>query len=473
MMNEENLNKEMERKADEGFAKYREQVEALESKSVLSKARSISEADVVALTKQLDNWKLYEAWCNETGNINKLGNLPNIALDVITAVYGTSPLAAVASVQPIEEMHGLVYFKQLLFENAKGNMSAGEVGTDPRTGSKTPSGYASNSVEGEVLDTANGVLTNFTGVLAAKPIILQSLVVTVQDDAAVYCEDVGVRGSDSNVGTLLGSGVSGTINYITGAIELDFAVAPADTKEIYLSYQENYELNSDIPKISSFMDSKQVKAKVYALKGTMGMIQSFAMQKRWGKSLDEDVAMDIVAEINKEIFGDVIAKLKGAAQGTTAFSRTLPTGVGKNEHFESFKYSINDAESVMIGNAGRGGVNVIIAGRNMCALLQGLRDFELLSDAQTLGPHIFGKYRGRIVIRVPEEALLAADNGIALFKGQSVFEAACSYSPYMPLATTDAIPEAPNPLVNQRAAATVAAVESLVPQFATNLNVTA
>lgn len=470
-MNESEIQRKVEGLADDYFKKYKTQVEDLEKYSTLSKVKSIDASDVLALGKQLEQWEDYVSYCNEAGNLNALGNLPKIAMDVVTAVYGASPMAAVASVQPIEEMHGLVYFKQLRYENTKGSVTAGDISSDPRTGTNTPSGYASNEISGEVAATANGTDTTFAFVLAAKPIINGSLVISVQDDATVYCEDVGVRGSDPAVGTLLGVGVSGTVNYNTGAVSITFTAAPADTKEIYAAYQENYELATDIPKVSTFMDSKHVRAHVYALKGTVGMLQSYAMRKRWGSALADDLAKDLVADMNKEVFGDLIRQLKVSAQGTTQFDKTIPNAVSKSDHYEGFKYSINDAESVMIGNAGRGGISAMIVGRDMGALLQGLEGFQLLSDANTMGPHIFGTYKGRTIIRVPESNLLGASNGIGLFKGQSVFEAAASYSPYMPLAVTDMIPEAPNPLVDQRAAATVAAVSSLVPAYATNINI--
>ncbi len=472
-MNEEKkLNEKMDRGADLYFKKYKTFVEDLEKHSLVGKVKSIGASDVVALGSQLAQWEDYLEYCNESGNVNALGNLPKIAMDVITAVYGTSPLSVVASVQPIEELHGLVYFKQLRYTDSKGSVTANDIMTDPRTGTVTPSGYSSNKIEGEEGATGNGTLTAFTFTLAAKPIINGSLLITVEDAPAIYCEDVGVRGSDINEGTLLGVGVSGTVNYISGVVVLKFAAAVVDTKKIYAAYQENYELASDIPTISTFMDSKHVKAHVYALKGTVGMIQSFQMRKRWGTTLSDDLAKDLVSEINKEIFGDLIRKVGSVAQGATVFNKYVPAAVTKEGHYEGFKYTINDAEAVMIGNAGRGGVNVMIVGREMGALLQGMRDFKLLSDANTMGPHIFGNYRGRIVIRVPEQALLDSNQGLALFKGQTVFEAAASYSPYMPLAVTDMIPEAPNPLTDQRAAATVAAVSSLVPAYATKINIT-
>jgi hypothetical protein len=43
---------------------------------------------------------------------------------------------------------------------------------------------------------------------------------------------------------------------------------------------------------------------------------------------------------------------------------------------------------------------------------------------------------------------------------------------FMPLAVTGTIPQAPNPLISQKAAAVWAGVDVLVPQYATRFNIT-
>ena len=52
------------------------------------------------------------------------------------------------------------------------------------------------------------------------------------------------------------------------------------------------------------------------------------------------------------------------------------------------------------------------------------------------------------------------------------FEAPVVYAPYMPLVVTTALPNGINPLLNQKAAAVWAAIESLIPNFVTQLIMT-
>ena len=453
--------------------RYEDYMVALEG-SVLARVKGgIGPMDVYALGVQLEMWEKYYAMCEEDGNTNLLGKLPSVAMDVITAVQGVSIMPIIASVQPIQEEQGIVYFKNIRAETARGNMAAGERISDPRSLGKTPQDYSANCIENEVGDTTAAATLVYAFNLANAPIRSESLVITVQDDPATYARDVGPESvTTSNIGILLGVGLSGTVNYTTGAVSLTFAVQPAQPKAIYATYQENFELAADIPEIQMYMDSVAVKAKVWALKATIGMLQSYGARQRFGMSLEDDAAADLVAEINKEIGGSAIRKLYTGAVGLNTFSRTPPDpSISFFEHKQLYKDQLANAEATLGLNAGRGNVNVLVAGRTHAALISTLPGFTKISDGTTLGPHVYGTLDGITIIRVLEDAILGAENGVALWKGMSPFEAACVWAPYMPLVVTGTIPVSPNPLGNQRAAAVWAAQENLVPQYATRLNV--
>lgn len=457
---------------------YRKQVELL-SKSPLAKARGIQEADVYALGKQLEQFDHYtkvSKMNEEVGNVNLLGVIPNIAYDVITAVQGASIVPVIASVQPIEEERGNVYFKQIRSATARGSQSVGSVVTDPRTGVVTPSGYASNGLVAEVgvASTVAATLT-YSFTLAANPVKLQSLKVYLKTSGGALVAQGLDNGpaSGSSVGQIYGQGLYGTVNYATGVVSITLSADPGNGKVITADYQQNFELASDIPLIDSFFDSKAIAAKVYALKSNIGLLQSYGMSKRFGLVNEEEVARDLVSEINKEIGGDLIRVLSANAVGTTTFSRTAPSGVSFFEHKQTYKDQLAAAESLILANSGRGSISTLIVGYSHAALISTLPGFVKISDGQSLGAHIFGTLDGITVVRVPENGLLAADSGIALWKGLSPFEAPAVYSPFMPLTVTQTMPQSPNPLQSMKAAAVWAGVDSLVPQFATKFNVVA
>lgn len=459
------------RLAEQYFGKYKKHMQEFE-KSLVSKAMNISEHHLVQLGRQLDSFEVYRQMHEANGSLNTLGELPKIALDVITATMSNSVLPVIASTQSIEAQKQLIYFKNIRAEDTKGNITALQKIVDPRTGIVTPSGYASNSVVAFEAATGDGATLAFSFSLG-KPIRREFIKVYLLG-GAIFAQDVGPIGAQpSNEGTLLGIGVSGTVEYDTGDFDITFNVAPANLAKIFVDYQVNLESASDLPRITSYLDTVMIEAKAYALKSVMGMFQQFALKKQFGDSALDDMTMDLTREVNAEIGGDFIRQYSASAVGLNTFSLTAPAGVSEKLHRESYAFRMADAEATMIGNAGRGTIKVMIVGREHAALVRGLDGFQLLSDGNSLGAHIFGVYKGVTYIRVPEDALLAAKSGIGLYTGASPLESAGVYSPFMPLVVTQTQNLSPNPLNEQKAAATMAGTKVVVPQYATKFNVVA
>lgn len=452
--------------AEQYHERFRDQMDAL-NKSPLGKVRRIDAFEVYALGKQLEQFDFYKRFCEESGNVNLLGKLPDIAYDVITAVHGASIIPVIASVQPIEEERGTVYFKNIRYTDVKGNVTtAPKVMLDPRTQVVTPQGYSNAALED---------VTVVNATVAGQMAYAFTLVGPVKAESLILKSDIsGVEGKDIGGGKIYGIGISGTINYLTGVVNVVLAADPGAGKKLFASYQQNYELSADIPQMDVFFDSKGLAAKVYALKGTIGMLQSFGMSKRFGLTAEDELGKDLVQEINREIGGDLIRKLLASASAVTpvpaTFAKAAPSGVSYFEHKQAWKDSLAVAEGNLVKTAGRGTISVIIAGINHCNIIQTLPGFVKMYDGNGLGAHVFGTIDGIVVVRVSEAAIMGADQAVCLWKGLSPFETPAIYAPYMPLTITGTLPVAPNPLVSMKAGAVWAGVDSVVPQFSTVFN---
>lgn len=459
--------------AEEYHGRYRDHMDLLE-KSTLAKVKKggIDSYDVYALGKQLESFELYKALCEEQGNVNLLGKIPDVAFDVITAVHGASVLPVVASVQPIDEERGTVYFKQVRSATTRGSQTAGDVVVDPRTGVATPIGYANGRYEGVSAATTVAATLSYTFTLAG-PVKAESLSLYLDgvSPATVLGKDIGSP-AGNGIGQIWGVGMSGTVNYMTGEVNVTLAADPGAGQHIIVGYQQNFELSSDLPQVDTFFASQSIAARVYALKGTIGMLQAYGMSKRFGLVAEDELSKDLVQEINREIGGDVIRKLRASAIDSVTFSKTAPAGVSYFEHKQTYKDKLAEAEANIVKNAGRGAISVLIVGKEHAALIQTLPGFQKISDGTTLGSHVFGTLDGITVIRVVEENILGTKQGIAIWKGLSPFEAAAVYSPYMPLTVTATLPQSPNPMNSMKAAAVWAGVDTLVPQFATKIDIT-
>ena len=451
--------------------RYIKQMDILE-KTILGKIRPINSYDVWNLGKQLHIFEKYVKWCEANGSINQLGTLPNVGLDVIAVAYGTSIVPVIASVQPIQERHGIVWFKNVRFGDTKGGHTAADTFVDPKSGQTTPRNYAGNKVT-EILEASTtGATTDYSGTLGTLPVQQESITIVTSFSGVTVVTRDAPQSSSSVLGDLLGVGLSGTINYETGAWTLNFEDDPGGGETITATYQQNYETATNLPLITQFWDSSPVKAEVWALRGTFGLLQDFEMQNRFGTVAEDELARDLVAAINAEIGGALISLIGTNTQGTAVdFDKTPTSGVGLNEHYQSFKIKLRQAEANLVKNAGRGAVNTIIADVDSCAVLASLVGFQQLTDGDTIGAHIYGTLDGKTIVRVNDTSILAANTIRLIHKGNSPFEGPAVWSPYMPLVVTSTLQNLDNPLQNQRAAAVFGAVDVLVPNFITSMTI--
>lgn len=446
-------------------SKYTSQIDKLESRSAVSKVRTVTAFDVRALGMMLEQWDNVMEYAEADSSIADLGVLPRIAHDVISVSYGTNPATIVASTQPIEEELGLVYYKSVKAKNTAGNFVEDETIADPRTGlPKVPRGYASSMILAEDWGTADGSLTNFAGTASNTPIRPSTVTIKATIGAA---EQIA---TDDGNGKLIGAAVDGgsTIDYASGAFSITWSAPPDNATTVSADYAINLEAAADINSIGMDLASARVQAQTYALKGTLGMLKTFAFRKRFGKIGEDELALDLVNVLNAEVFGDLVRKMSAAAKGNTTWSKSIVAGVSAKDHRDSFKFSLATAESVLVGNAGRGARSFYIGGITFCEYVSTLPGWTLLYDGATIsGAHLYGTLDGLPVIRVPLDAtLISPDEAVVGFKGMGAFEAAAVIAPYMALTVTSMLPTA-NPLVSQRAAATWVAVEVLIPEFLT------
>jgi hypothetical protein len=460
--NEIQMGARIERSADSYLTKYRPFIEALESKSLLSKVRSITANDVYALGKQLENFEVYRDLCEEDGTLAQLGKIPDVAFDVLTVAYGTSPLSAIASIQPIDEEQGTIYYKNVVAATSKGGVQAGDVLSGPMGGDNyAADGYASSAVTGEAHGLTADTITDYSFVLVNTPLRVGSV--------RIELSEIGLTAQDNGAGQLIGFDIQGTVDYNTGAVTISLKANAGDGHAITASYSSDYEAADDIPKILMKFTSKTVNSRLWALKDTIGMQQSYALRRRFGMVAEDEVAQDLVAAINSEQMNAATRMLLAKAMGETTFQKSAPSGISYAEHKQSFKDALAQAEAVILGNAGRGTISSLVAGRNVCALVGTLPGFTKLSDGAAIGPHIFGTLDGILIIRVPNQHIMSPDEAVAIYKGKSNFESALVSAPYMPLVVTSALPHGVNPLMNQRAAAVWGAIDVLVPSFITKI----
>lgn len=477
IITEEALVQQFEKQTEDLRQRYAPQMEALHHDSMLSKVRAITAYDEYALGKQLEQWDMYKAMCEADGSVSDLGTIPRVAQDVITIAYGTSVAPLIASVQPIGEEHGIVYYKEVVAQYGRGNVTTGDTLVNVDQGMQhVPSGFTAGYIEDEAIGVTVSGTTAYTNASTGCSTIDNTAIRpnTVTIEVALTAGTLSL--TDDGDGNLIGVGISaGTVTYATGAWTLTLSSDPGEAVAITASYEQMMETATNLPSIQYQLATKNIRARVYALRGTLGLFKSFGLRKRFGLVAEDELAIDLTNEINAEVAAQLITKLYANAVSEESWSKVPPTGISYTEHKETFKDTLADCETNLLTNSGRGVITTIIAGAGACAVISTLPGFVKQFDgANIAGPHLFGTLDGISVIRCPSTVgALSSLRGLILYKGPSVFEAPAVYAPYMPLVVTSTIGvTGNNPLMSQRAAALWAGVDVLVNRFATKFVVT-
>lgn len=453
----ESWNPTAEQKLNQYVQLFPEQYERF-MESDRAKIKGLNENDLYALGRTFEQQIMCKPMHEEV-SFAQLGAAPTLAFDFITALFGKSVIPYVASEQVIDEVQGLVYFENILAASTRGNIATDDVlGRAAGVPDKYPQGFAGEMVYGEACVSADAQqgATEHAFTLQYAPIRPNYVKVMCDGKVAV----------DDGKGNLIGAGVTGTINYVSGEATINFIAAPAAGEAIVANYATNFELGA-LPAITTTLDSKFVRANVYGLQTDTSVISSFMMGKRFSFDLQQRAVQILQEQILNEITNELIMKIESAVVehnlDETMFDLSIPQGVSQQAHFNSVDYTFGVVAQKMAQRAGKGTLSVGLAGANACAFLTQNAKFKRIGEA-TAYATVYGVYdQSTIIIRCPQ--LSDPDAIYFLYKGESAFDAAAVYAPYMPLVGVEDLP-VPTALLNRRSAvASMAAVDVLVPGY--------
>lgn len=441
--------------------KYQEQVDVYESFSIKSKiGESLSPYEVVALGQQLDQFSNYQKFCESQGNLGSLGNIPQVALDVITASVGSSILPLLASIQPMAEEHGIVYYRQMKAMQTSGGYNTGDVISSPLSRDNPGTGLLGGQRRKATLATTVAADLTYSGNITPAPIRPFRLDINVAG--------VGY-GKDDGAGKILGFGFSGDINYDTGAFNIVFTADPGNGKLVEAIYDVDTDSVTSLDKVQGNLLTKDIRAQVWALASDVGAFANFAFSQRFGRSAIDEVATDLTNELTRVLNTNAIVTLLAnlPAGATDTWFKTPDAGVSYAEHKLTFIDGLAAAEARLHNNSGANTANRYIAGKTAAAVLRGMPDFQLAPDAASVSVGLYGYYDGVPVIRAT--GVVADSELILVSNAGNYFNAPLAYAPFMPLMVTNTVQSPNNPFRSTVAAGVWSGMTALNGNLTTKL----
>lgn len=351
-----------------------------------------------------------------------LGPLVPRVLDVVRIFYPNLISNILFDIQIMDRQNGEIFLVKPRFSDTAAGVTAGqEIFANATDGT-----YASETTI-QVIGTGDGTETQFDDDLTPTPVRPGTVVVTAG----------AVTGRDNGSGAITGTGITaGTIDYATGAIDIEFAAAPANLAPVTATFRYDSERSpSNIRGVHVDLMNMPVRAEQHPLNYSYSTTAELAASSHLELDLG-DILANLSASFIKSERDQLSVNLvvnAATAHASLNFDAGAPTGYSKLGRFAEFEAKLDQGESLIQTTQGRGGVSWLLAGPNVANIIRYCPTFQPATDVVApIGPHVIGFLRdGTVpVIKVPR---MNANTYVIGFKGYVVGDAATILAEWIPL----------------------------------------
>ena len=206
-------------------------------------------------------------------------------------------------------------------------------------------------------------------------------------------------------------------------------------------FQMNKVPATEIPAIGPRMKHIPLVAEPRRIAVRYDQITAFQAKTDYGFSLDKQIAEQACGELAYEIDTEIVAMLKdGAKEGTSdeefaalTWSKTLPVGVSKFEHYNGFLEIIEMAKAIIYNRTKKFHPNYMVIASDILPVLRFVNGFTAVKNAKMNGPYKVGELDGMNVYVSP---MMEAGEFFLGLNGNDMMSSAGVYAPYMAIVPT-------------------------------------
>lgn len=227
-----------------------------------------------------------------------------------------------------------------------------------------------------------------------------------------------------------------TIEYITA--EQLVAGVEEGSKVAYIS--EEFQMEKvpakDIPTIGPKMERIALVAEPRRIAVRYDQITAFQAKTDYGFNLDKQIAEQACGELAYEIDTEIVDMLAQGAKDNgveLTWSRELPVGVSKFEHYNGFLEVIEEAKAIIYNRTKKFHPNYMVIAADVLPVLRFVNGFTAVKNAKMNGPYKVGELDGLNVYVSP--ALASGEFFLGL-NGSDMMSSAGVYAPYMAIVPT-------------------------------------
>lgn len=231
--------------------------------------------------------------------------------------------------------------------------------------------------------------------------------------------------------------VEGSVEkFVDGAWEkVEGAYAPVAGDKVRYEYDNVVIPQNDLPMVKAEMKSISLVAKARRIAVYYSQIAAYQAKTDYGVDLGDQLAEKAVGELAYEIDTEITNMLadNAAVLEELKWSKTLPIGVSKTEHYEGFVEILEIAKQKIYDATKKFAPNYVLAASNILPVLSLVKGWQAAPAGQVNGPYFAGTINGLKVFVTPN---LAAGKFVVGCNGSDMMSSAAVYAPYMAIVPT-------------------------------------
>lgn len=361
-----------------------------------------------------------EAFANSVGTQRSdLGAYKKFALNLTTVALPNLIAFDLVIVQPMSSISGFINYIEYTAGSNKGTTKQGDVLNDPFRLGKVDTNYTSERVVENFEATASQ--TEFT--------VAWSPVSDRKDETGKYADvKVFVNGTETTVAS-----VDSKAGKIT--IQPTSALVLNDKVKIAYVYDNVVIPQNDLPIVNAQMKSLALVARARRVAIYYSQIAAYQAKTDYGFDLGDQLAEKAVGQLEYEIDTEITQLLIDNANSDDdlVWSKTLPVGVSKAEHYEGFTEILEIARQKIYDRTKRFAPNYMLIASNILPILTFIKGFSAAPTGSINGPYFAGTLNGLKVFVTPN---IEPGKFVVGVNGDDMMSSAAVYAPYLAVTPT-------------------------------------
>ena len=271
----------------------------------------------------------------------------------------------------------------------------------------------------------------YTSQVIVEPYATEATIKPVLENGLVYEEDGAIKRATYKL--IDGKGNVEYSNEIKAQIGSENVVKMAYVAK---TFQMEKVPAEDIPTIGPKMEHIALVAEPRRIAVKYDQITAFQAKTDYGFSLDKQIAEQACGELAYEIDTEIVDMLRegaGAALAELTWSKTLPVGVSKFEHYNGFLEIVEAAKAIIYNRTQKFHPNYMVIAADVLQVLRFVNGFTAVKNAKMNGPYKVGDLDGMGVYVSPRLGMGEFFFGL---NGSDMMSSAGVYAPYMAIVPT-------------------------------------